>query len=255
MTPGCGKCLLLIASLLLLCAWPGNILSAAEEHDASLEGVKATVWRSHAEPPKAAEASRKLEEAIKKLQAIELKPELPTPDPAPSQESPQPSTMPAQVVVPQEADADMLGKLRQIPTDGLTKAEEVADALYLAGQKQVAEAFYQRALGAADEAGERAWLLFQLANCKKQTDPDLAKELYKQLAEEYTDSSWRQVALMGIRLIEWEQINEPKELIARAKVEVERVGFSVSHQRADEPETAVSSPPQEQQEIETHNDG
>ena len=255
MTPWSGKYLSLVVGLLLLCHWPGSLLSAAEENDASLAGAKATLWRSHAEPPKDVTASAKLEEAIRKLQAIELKPQRPTPASAPSERPPQPSTMPAQAGAPPRPDPEMLGKLRQISTEGLTKAAELADALYLAVENQVAEAFYQRALGTADEAAERAWLMFQLANCKKQTDPDLAKQLYGQLAEEYTDSSWRPVALMGIRLIEWEQINQPKELIAQVKAEIEKVGLSVSDQEVDESKTAASGAPRDQQEIHTRHDG
>ena len=256
MTPWSGKHLLLVAGLLLLCHWPGSLLGAEEENDASLEGAKATLWRSHAEPLEEAAPPAKLEEAIRKLQAIELKPHRPTPTSAPSEQQSQPSTMPAHAATtPLGPDPEMLGKLRQIPAEGLTKAAEVADALYLVGQKQVAEAFYQRALTGADEAGERAWLMFQLANCKKQTDPDLAKKLYGQLAAEYTDSSWCPIALMGIRMIEWEQINQPKELIARVKAEIERIGLLVSDQKVGEPKTAASDAPQDQQEINTHHDG
>ncbi len=251
-----GKHLLLVAGLLLLCHWPGSLLAAEEENDASLDGAKATLWRSYAEPLEESAPPAKLEDTIRKLQAIELRPHRPASASVPSEQQSQPSTMPAQATrTSLGPDPEMLGKLRQIPTEGLTKAGEVADALYLAGQEQVAEAFYQRALTGADEAGERAWLMFQLANCKKQTDPALAKQLYGQLAAEYTDSSWRPIALMGIRMIEWEQINQPKELIARVKAEIEEMGLSLSDREVDEPKTAASDAPQDQQEINTHHDG
>jgi len=99
---------------------------------------------------------------------------------------------------------DRSAVLRQAGSGSLS---ELADILFLSGQTQQAAVFYQQALDhiAPDSAAlaeNRAWILFQLGNCQRDTDPSTAIKTYRQLIAEYPNSPWTDLAKAREQLID-----------------------------------------------------
>lgn len=97
---------------------------------------------------------------------------------------------------------------------------EVAELLFLGGRPTEARVFYEKALAlmsAQDEAtGEdRAWALFQLGNCLRETDIVEAKEAYMKLIADYPSSPWTELAKAHGRLITWYQSANPQQFISQ----------------------------------------
>ncbi len=87
---------------------------------------------------------------------------------------------------------------------------EVAELLFLSGRPVEAIPFYTKALddiSPSDPAGEadRAWVLFQLGNCLRETDIAKAQEIYLKLVSEYPASPWTELAKAHGRLLTWYQ--------------------------------------------------
>jgi len=96
---------------------------------------------------------------------------------------------------------------------------EMAELLFLSGRRAEAAPFYDRALAltsAAEDAtsADRAWILFQLANCLRETDLIRAKDTYVTLIAEYPASPWAEIAKAHGQLITWYQKTKPHQLIA-----------------------------------------
>jgi hypothetical protein len=94
----------------------------------------------------------------------------------------------------------------------------MAELLFLSNHPVEAAVFYRRALDLADAKGtaapeDRAWILFQLANCLRETDMTQAEDVYTQLVAEYPDSSWSELAKAHGRLISWYQRVRPRDLV------------------------------------------
>jgi tetratricopeptide (TPR) repeat protein len=99
---------------------------------------------------------------------------------------------------------------------------QIAELLYISRRIEEATSFYQQALDqikpdsrAWDQ--DRPWLLFQLGNCLRETDPVKARETYLSLIAEYPNSLWTELARTRGRLIDWYQKNDPQSLITKAK--------------------------------------
>lgn len=96
---------------------------------------------------------------------------------------------------------------------------ELADVLYQAGNLQQAGHFYEIALNAADKdnASDCQWLLFQTANCLRQTDPTRAAALYEQVSQTWPNSVWAAAARARRGMLVWLQTNE-QELQSRVAI-------------------------------------
>ena len=57
------------------------------------------------------------------------------------------------------------------------------------------------------------WLLFQVGNCQRHSDPAAARKAYQQLAREFPDCPWTPVAKMFDRLLRWHELNNPAEAL------------------------------------------
>jgi hypothetical protein len=95
---------------------------------------------------------------------------------------------------------------------------ELAELLFLSGQRTEAAVFYQKALDLMDmEAAttheDRAWILFQLGNCLRETNITQAKDIYVKLIAEYPNSPWTELAKAHGRLITWYQKAKPTQLV------------------------------------------
>lgn len=96
---------------------------------------------------------------------------------------------------------------------------EMAELLFLSGRQSEATVFYEKALAQtapndSSDEGDRAWILFQLGNCLRQTDMSRARDMYMKLVSEYPASPWTELAKAHGRLITWYQNARPQQLMA-----------------------------------------
>ena len=110
---------------------------------------------------------------------------------------------------------DQAAALRQAGSGSLS---ELADILFLSGHLKQAAGFYQQALDrmapdSAASADDRAWILFQLGNCLRDSDPSAAIKTYRQLIAECPNSLWTDLARAREQLIDWYRNDRPLTLI------------------------------------------
>ena len=180
-------------------------------------------------------ADEELDRAIRRLEAVRLTPKKahsssPSPSPAPTTQPAQPRSATSQPASPSSvaaaaasvaattqpvarAKSSPLDKIRSLPAGSITDPVALADALYLAGRIEAAATFYEKGLETKLESSTRAWLLFQLGNCHKDSDPEAARGYYKRLLNEHTESIWKPAVVVADRLIEWKLTNKPEELL------------------------------------------
>jgi len=96
---------------------------------------------------------------------------------------------------------------------------KIAELLFLSGRTTDAAPFYQRALDHTRPADrltdrDRAWILFQLGNCLRETDMAQAQDAYTKLIAEYPDSPWTELAKAYGQLASWYQTAQPRQLLA-----------------------------------------
>lgn len=121
--------------------------------------------------------------------------------------------------------------LTLLPTDTLKRLEdmvedpnqidaplEMAELLFLSGRAAEAAVFYEKALAqipANDPttSEDRAWILFQLGNCLRETDMTKARDMYMKLISQYPSSPWTELAKAHGRLINWYQSAKPEQLM------------------------------------------
>jgi tetratricopeptide (TPR) repeat protein len=106
---------------------------------------------------------------------------------------------------------------------------ELAELLYLTGRINEAAIFYRKALDltsskepAARE--DRAWILLQLGNCLRDTDPTRAREMYGKLIAEHTDSPWVELAKAHSQLITWYEQVQPRQWLVGQQGQPARQG-------------------------------
>jgi tetratricopeptide (TPR) repeat protein len=95
---------------------------------------------------------------------------------------------------------------------------ETAELLFLSNRPAEAAILYQKALDLMDTEEitaqpDRAWVLFQLGNCLRETDMIRAQGMYKKLIAEYPDSPWTELAKAHDRLITWYETAKPRRLM------------------------------------------
>jgi len=99
---------------------------------------------------------------------------------------------------------------------------ETAELLFLSGRPTDAVPFYEEALrrtraGDVASDGDRAWILFQLGNCLRETDVAKAQDAYMKLIAEYPNSPWTEMARAGGRFLTWYQTARPDQLTGARK--------------------------------------
>jgi len=95
---------------------------------------------------------------------------------------------------------------------------EMAELLFLSGRTAEAAVFYEKALALipADDLAsseDRAWILFQLGNCLRETDMSKARDTYMKLISQYPSSPWTELAKAYGRFINWYQTAKPDQLM------------------------------------------
>ena len=173
-------------------------------------------------PPDAKSGDSSLEDALRKLRsAMRLKPRWPilSPQPVPpSQPTSMPSTAPSSPTVPARPKTRLsptvLARLKTFPAAEVADPTALGDALFRGGHLDVAATFYTLALERKPEASEAAWLLFQLGNCFRTSDPAAASDVYRRLIAEHPDTTWALLASATEELIRWRETNKPRAVLA-----------------------------------------
>ena len=96
---------------------------------------------------------------------------------------------------------------------------ELGEILFLSGKLEDAAIFYREALRRRTpddprSARDRAWILFQIGNCLRSSDPPAAAKMYAQLTTEYPNCPWAGLAEAQRKLADWYQKEQPRKLIA-----------------------------------------
>ena len=200
----------------------GAVLAAAEQQpDPGVRESMRELWHANVGAIPKEQAPSPLDAVVRQLRAIQMSPQRPA---AGGVLAPQPTTAPAEVLAgsPQEPparragrqiDPAVLEKLRKLPAGGVASPEELAEALFLTRHFDAASVFYEQALKEAKNDDDKAWLLYQMGNCRRPNDPAAARALYGRILAEHPDSVWSSLADMQSRLIEWQQINNPRGLL------------------------------------------
>jgi tetratricopeptide (TPR) repeat protein len=117
--------------------------------------------------------------------------------------------------------ADTLARVSTAVEDPniVDKPLELAELLFLSGHTKEAAILYQKALELLDRqdvtpADDRAWILFQIGNCLRETDVVRARDTYLKVVADYPDCPWVDLAKAHGRLISWYQKAKPRQLIA-----------------------------------------
>lgn len=112
---------------------------------------------------------------------------------------------------------EVLAKLQASAPKDPAKATKLADTLFGDGHYEPAYALYEAALKGETSERRASWLVFQMANCKKESDPESARQLYLQLIEQYPECRWAPAAKAQEKIIHWQQINEPRSALQQAR--------------------------------------
>lgn len=193
-----------------------------------LEETRASLQRSaFGAPQEVATQPSSLSEAIERLEQVRLV------EPAPQT---QPATQPATQPSPTTQPADPLASLKTVEAQKLSEPLAAADALYVNGRLAQAADLYEAALTRDIDPDSRAWVLFQLANCRRADDPETARGLYRRVTAEHGASPWAPLAQVQERLIEWRQTHRPEQV-------VRQVGEAIAPRPTTQPTTQPVAQP------------
>ena len=191
------------------------------------------LWRNSVAPPADEAPGASLRKAIRDVLATEVNPQpertdavaqepqagAETPERPTTQPATTATTQPATRTVPQPKDKHSglspatLTTLRSAAAKGISKPIMLADSLYRGGYLPEAAEVYELAEKAAGTEADRAWAIYQMANCKRNSEPDVALGLYRRLVSEYPDCCWSLSAQMKGEIISWEQVNTPEKVL------------------------------------------
>jgi len=216
----------------------------ADNADADISDVLARrLWQnriSAPDPDEDADTRLALQNLINRVGSIRFsggdgEPRSSTPTTAPTAQTTRPATTPVIDTTPQPtrplptvtapvtqsppalapATLERLESLLQDPNQ-VDNPLDMAELLFLSGRPAKAAIFYERALarltsGEPSQDEDRAWILFQLGNCLRETDMAKAKASYMKLISQYPGSPWTELAKAHGRLITWYQGANPQQ--------------------------------------------
>jgi len=211
----------------LLAGWGGASLLAEDAPERARTRPAADVRRALRElrsaslSPPSAPPDDDLQRTIRRLRALRLRrtgqgpPEL---APKPAATAPAPTSAPAAHAGHARLDGPLtphlLKRIAAMPPKDVSRPSALADALFLAGKPEQAFRFYEAAFEETHRRPEgRAWLLYQMANCRRAYDPPGSRQIYKRLLAEYPESTWAPLAEVQHHLTEWYEVNKPRELV------------------------------------------
>jgi len=89
-----------------------------------------------------------------------------------------------------------------------------AEILYIKGYFKEAAIFYRQSLNQPNlPSQEKAWILYQIGNCLRNSDTASALASYRQLITEFPQSPWTEAAKAQERVLDWLQKEKVKELV------------------------------------------
>jgi hypothetical protein len=171
-----------------------------------VESNRRALWRDSVQAPSDAGASSELKESLqdscRQLDAIPL----PKPDPEPrspladqlKEDKPKADTPPETKPTLDDKTLEELKKTRSVPAPAA-----LAGVLFLGGHRDVAARFYEIATAVESDSRDKAWLLFQAANCHREIDPKAAAAAYEKLLAEHPESVWSPIAKIQKDLLDW----------------------------------------------------
>jgi hypothetical protein len=181
------------------------------------------LWRESLQPPTASPtASERLRETMEELRRVRVSPRSRSKQPLAAVVG-GPASRPAELASrPAADDANdsaqgglskaAVEKLKSIPAAALADPADLADELYQGGHLAAAAAMYERAMTQGDD-DTKAWALYQTANCRRAAKPQEAETLYLRVVSEHGKSPWAQLAAIEQKLLEWQRVNRPLELL------------------------------------------
>jgi tetratricopeptide (TPR) repeat protein len=200
--------------------------------------VRHDLWQENVAPPDEDPGGADLRKAIRALQELKIRrgearaeapvPALPTTTAAtaantatmPAATTTQPASAitetPSGVPTTQPAERlgpETLGRLRTIAAKGISKPMPLADCLYGGGYLDEACVVYELAEKRAAGDDERAWAVYQMANCKRTSQADVALGLYRRVLTEYPDCCWATGAQAQGEIISWLDVNAPRRVL------------------------------------------
>lgn len=193
--------------------------------------------------PPAKENSNRLKQVIEQIRSLQLESERPQQAAAPStvrikavvtdpgvkeSDATIRSEDPNKVIEPVASRRVVAGETLKLLKDLLPHPEkldrplELGEVLFFSGDLTDAAVFYREALTRTDPndknaSGDRAWILFQIGNCLRNSDRPTASKMYGQLLSEYPQSPWTEIAKAEIKLIDWYLKDSPQTLLGGIK--------------------------------------
>jgi len=100
---------------------------------------------------------------------------------------------------------------------------ELGEIMFDSNRLSDAYVFYKRALDSTDKNDKenRSWILFQTANCLRNTDYSKAIEYYKRLITEFPHCQWSEFSKDQVELLSWYLNDNPQGLIKKSRILVE----------------------------------
>jgi len=199
------------------------------------------LWRSRVSAPQQvddAQAQITLDELVRRIRSVKFQAKEQEPPAAAVFVMPEPVTNRVEAAPPQERAAGQTAPPvlatpatpeESLPTEAAealkrvladpnqaSNPQELAELLYLTGKFAEATILYQKALdlttGKEPAAREdRAWILLQLGNCLRDTDPARAKDAYTKLIADYADCPWVEIAKAHSQLVTWYEQVQPRQ--------------------------------------------
>lgn len=190
----------------------GGDAKSSDELKRMIELVRSVTFRSP-EP--------NVEPVAMPFETSPIEPAEPTPD-EPVKVEVKPERAAVKAKLPYEPiSAETLQMLKGLSThpDKVDSPFDLAETLFLSGNLKEAAVFYTEAINRTkpnevDPLGRRAWILFQVGNCLRNSDMPSAAKMYALLITEYPNSPWAQMAQAQAQVIDWYLRDEPQKLIA-----------------------------------------
>jgi TolA-binding protein len=178
-----------------------------------IEQLRSVEFDKHSKTnqPSTADSSQNKESGAKKAEKSESKSQTPK-----IVTRPEPNTSPD----PNKISAQTL-KIIQSLCDNPKQVNnplELAEVLFLSGYLKQAAVFYKEQLNRYGEnpninPADKAWVMFQTANCLREENSADAAGLYKKMISEFPDCSWSELARSRVRILEWLSKDKPEQLL------------------------------------------
>lgn len=128
---------------------------------------------------------------------------------------------------PKIVSEQMLTRFTQLSKspESMINPLELADILFKRNYLKESAVCYREALrrlndGQSDVFEDEAWILFQLGNCLKETDPQAALENYQMVVAEFPYSSWAQLAKEKGDYVSWYLKDNPGKLMDESRAAI-----------------------------------